>query len=219
MNAIKHGYVRFAHASAKNGLINSLSEKAKTASAYGWHRWLASLSAIYDTERMVDLDLPWWNVAATVEVENFLKQRSGPTVFETGAGASTAWLARRAAKVISIEHDKEWHHRFTAMIGDTSNVDLRFRSLGDASANSDYVAAIDESTEQYDMIVVDGRARVNCLNRAIPHLKPGGIILFDDSGRSRYRTGIEGCGLKEKRYFGRSFCVPYPDYTSILTID
>ena len=51
---------------------------------------------------------------------------------------------------------------------------------------------------------------------ALPHLKPGGIVLFDDSGRNRYRAGIAACGLKEKHFYGRSYCVPYPDHSSIL---
>ena len=43
-----------------------------------------------------------------------------------------------------------------------------------------------------------------------------GCILFDDSGRRRYRAAIGDCGLVEKHYFGLSYCVPYPDHSSIL---
>ena len=64
--------------------------------------------------------------------------------------------------------------------------------------------------------MVDGRRRTECLAQAIPFLKPGGIVLFDDSARRRYRAAIADCGLKEDWNYGRSYCVPYPDASSIL---
>jgi hypothetical protein len=219
MQAIKRSYVDLVQATGRSNIVQRFFQSARGAPQFGYKRWLASLFAIYDTENMVALDLPWWNVEATREVELFLSNRSGAKVFETGAGASTVWLSRRAAQVVSVEHDEAWHGRFLKMIAGISNIDLRFRSLGDAGQDDSYVSSIDESTTTYDLIVVDGRHRVACLQRAIAHLAPDGLILFDDSGRSRYRGGIEGCGLVERRHFGRSFCVPYPDYTSLLHRD
>lgn len=216
MQAIKQGYVGLAHATGRSGLVRSFFDAAKSAPAYGYKRWLASLFAIYHTENMVELDLPWWNVETTREVELFLQSRPGATVFETGAGASTVWLARRAAKVISVEHDPAWHKRFQAMISGIAGIELRYRELGDGLASDPYVGSIDENADLYDLIVVDGRHRIACLQRAIAHLAPGGMILFDDSGRKRYRDGIEESGLEERHHFGRSFCVPYPDHSSLL---
>lgn len=216
MQAVKQGYVDLAHAGGRTNAVQSLFGAARSASPYGLTRWAASLFAIYHTENMVALDLPWWNVAATRDVEAFLASRPRARIFETGAGASTVWLARRAAKVISVEHDAAWHKRFLGMIDGVPGIDLRFRALGDGGAHDAYVHAIDETDDLYDLIVVDGRHRVACLNRALAHLAPGGMILFDDSGRSRYRAGIQNCGLAERHYFGRSFCVPYPDHTSLL---
>jgi hypothetical protein len=216
MQAIKQGYVELAHVTGRTGPMLSFNDGAKAAPAYGLRRWFASLFAIYNTEAMVDLDLPWWNVDATRHIEKFLASRPDAKVFETGAGASTVWLSRRAKKVISVEHDRAWHARFLAMIDGMSGIDLRFRELGDGGTADAYVGSIDENDDLYDLIVVDGRHRVACLSRAISHLAPGGMVLFDDSGRSRYRNGIENSGLDEMHYFGRSFCVPYPDHTSLL---
>ncbi len=216
MQAVKQGYVGLAHAGGRTNAVQSLFASARKAPAYGLSRWTASLFAIYHTENMVALDLPWWNVAATREVETFLASRPKARIFETGAGASTVWLARRAAQVISVEHDAAWHKRFLGMIDGVPGIDLRYRPLGDAGPQDAYVHSIDENDDLYDLIVVDGRHRIACLNRALAHLAPGGRILFDDSGRSRYRVGIQSCGLEESHYFGRSFCVPYPDHTSLL---
>src|SRR3546814_16419215 len=62
---------------------------------------------------MIALGLPWWNVAATREVAEFLRARPKARVFEYGAGASTIWLARHAAGVWSVERHSEWHQRRT----------------------------------------------------------------------------------------------------------
>lgn len=218
MQVLKQSYIDIAQATGRAPFIKSMAQNARSAPIESWKRWAASLFAIYDTEAMVELDCPWWNVETTIAVEQFLASRTKPTVFEYGAGASTVWLARRAHKIISIEHDETWNQRFTSMIAGVSGIDLRLRPLGEAGAVSPYVSAIDESSDSYDMIVVDGRLRADCLAHAIPHLKPGGIILFDDSGRARYRAAIEGCGLQEDHQFGRSFCVPYPDHSSILSV-
>lgn len=212
MQLVKRTYSGMMHAIAGLGALEKLSDDARTSDAYRWQRWTASLLAIHDIDRMVALDLPWWNVAATREAEDYLRARPGARVFEYGAGASTIWLARRAGSVMSVEHHADWHRRLEPMVARFANIELWQRDLtGDA-----YIGAIDEAGGLFDMIVVDGRCRTECLARAVPHLKPGGVILFDDSGRRRYRHAIETCGLPEQRHFGRSYCVPYPDFTSFL---
>lgn len=212
MQLIKRSYSGFMHILAGLGPVEKLTDEARNSDAYGWQRWGASLLAIHDIDRMIALGLPWWNVAATREAEAWLRARPGARVFEYGAGASTVWLARRAGEVISVEHHADWRRRLEPVVAPFANSQVWQRDLaGDA-----YIGAIDEAGGLFDMIVVDGRRRTECLARAVPHLKPGGLILFDDSGRRRYRHAIETCGLPEQRHFGRSYCVPYPDYTSLL---
>mgnify|MGYP001241821447 CR=1 FL=1 len=182
-----------------------------------WQRWFASLGAIYHLDRMVALDIPWWNVAATCKVEEFLRSRPKARVFEFGSGASTIWLARRSGQVTSVEHNAVWANALESSLASHSNVKL-LRAAYDASGNladQPYVNAI-TGDGLYDLIVIDGRLRTACLAAAIPMLQPHGIILFDDSGRSRYRRAINECGLKEEHFRGLSYCVPYPDHSSIL---
>jgi SAM-dependent methyltransferase len=212
MQTIKHTYANMAHAIGSVAPIRRWSDGAVQSDAFGLGRWLASLLAIHDVARMVQLDCPWWNVAATRHIVAFLRARPNARVFEYGSGASTVWLARRAKEVISVEHDQRWMGKVHALLRGFGNASLLNRER-DAGA---YSAAIDEFPGTFDLIVVDGRDRTACLSHAVTRLAPGGIVLFDDSGRRRYRTAIAACGLKERRFFGRSFCVPYPDHTSIL---
>jgi len=214
MQAIKRPYATVLQALGGVGPFSGLLRDAPARQPHGWARWLASLFAIHNPRRMVALDCPWWNVRATREVEAFLRARPGARVFEYGAGASTVWLARRAATVVSVEHDAEWHRRCGELVGSYGNARVLWR---DRSADpAAYRDAIDAVPGAFDLIVVDGRDRAACLARAVERLAPDGIILFDDSGRARYRDAIARSGLTERRYFGRSYCVPYPDHTSIL---
>lgn len=214
MLSVKRSYVSVVHTIASIGPFVRLTNGAGKSDTYGWRRWAASLLAIYDTKKMVKLGLPWWNVAATREVEQFLAARPGARVFEYGAGASTAWLAQRANQVVSVEHDAEFIGDFRDMLMPYANVSLMERSISEQPDG--YVGAIAEAGGKFDLIVIDGRYRARCLSVALNYLRSGGIVLFDDSGRRRYRSAIEGSGLSEIHHFGRSFCVPYPDHTSIL---
>ena len=214
MHVVKRRYVDLMHGLGGIEAVAQFSQIETTDDRYGWRRWFASLFAIYDTERMIVLDLPWWNVKATHEVEQFLASRPGARVFEYGSGASTVWLAKRAREVISVEHDRPWFDKFVRQTAPHDNVSLMHRSIADGPTG--YVAGIEEVGGQFDIIVVDGRHRSACLARSVSHLKPGGMVLFDDSGRTRYRAAIQSCGLAEDRYYGLSYCVPYPDYTSLL---
>jgi len=214
LQPLKQSYVRAMHGLGALPSLIRFSHDAGKARAYGWRRWAASLLAVYDTAGMVRLGVPWWNVAATREVEAFLATRTAPRVFEYGTGASTAWLAERATEVFSVEHDAAFMAHFRPLLAPFPNVTLLDRPI--AHGKYDYVYAIEELGGLFDLIVVDGRHRADCLQAARRHLAPGGMILFDDSGRSRYRPAIRASGLRERHFHGRSFCVPYPDHTSLL---
>lgn len=217
MESLKSAYAQAVKKLAVLGPAEQCFAAGREADAGSLSRWIASLLAIHDSSRMIALDCPWWNVAATRRIDQFLKDRPGSRVFEWGAGASTVWASQRSREVVSVEHDPRWFARLSGEIGDRRNVTLVHRHL--EREGHDYVGAIGECGGLFDLIIIDGRQRARCLERAVEHLAPGGAVLFDDSGRRRYRAAIEGCGLAERVHFGRSYCVPYPDYTSILTRD
>ena len=54
--------------------------------------------------------------------------------------------------------------------------------------DSGYVEYIDEFPDEYfDIIMVDGRRRSDCLRRAIPKLRIGGALVLDNSERQEYQ--------------------------------
>ena len=82
---------------------------------------------------------------------------------------------------------------------------------------TDYVRAIDGVDGEFDLVVVDGRAREACLHAAIPRLAPDGLVVFDNSNRRRYAEAIRSSGLRVDRVRGAAPCLPYPSETSLLT--
>lgn len=193
-------------------------------------RHLRSLLAIYDAEDLAALDLPWWTYDATRQVAAFLAHRPEARVFEFGSGASTLWLAQRAHHVTSVEHDGEFAEEVRGLLGDATNVTLRIvppvpsATPAVSSAReghedldfSDYVATIDDADGPFDLIVVDGRARLACLQRARDHLAPGGMIVFDDVLRTRYRPALTATDLRATVVAGAKPSLPYRDATALL---
>lgn len=230
---MKRVYVRIVRALRSalrtSGVLGMLDRRVPTS---GFALWLRSLFAIYDLEDLAELDVPWWTLASSRYVDEYLRVRPGSRAFEWGSGASTLWLAKRCASVVSVEHDAEWAEAVRPMLPSNAALRLvqpvpeeraeavRSRKPGFAGLDfSRYVDAIDAMDGAFDVIVVDGRAREACFARAIEHLAPGGIIVFDNVGRDRYRRVIRAQGdrVRVRWTRGRTPCLPYPDQTAIIT--
>ncbi len=121
-------------------------------------------------------DEPWWTDGAVALVDRWL--RAEDVVVEFGSGRSTAWLAARARRVVSIEHHKEWHAKVTGQLASLSNAEVRLVP----DEPSAYVAGADD-VEGPTLVVVDGRHRDACAAWAMRRLVSGGGMLLDDSQR------------------------------------
>lgn len=192
--------------------------------------WLLSLFAIHDVDGLHRLDVPWWTFDSADRVAAWLRDHPGARVFEWGSGASTLWLAARAGSVHSVEHHAGWAEVLTPRL--PRNVELRVvEAVASASpvvgsakpghAGLDfaaYVAAIDDVPGDFDVVVIDGRAREACLARAVERLAPGGVIVFDNVDRQRYVDAIETMGdrLTLTMTRGLTPALPYPTRTALL---
>ncbi|SPJ25517.1 class I SAM-dependent methyltransferase [Palleronia abyssalis] len=198
--------------------------------------WTRSLGAIHDLDAMIALDVPWWTYRAIDAVTLFLASRPEARVFEYGSGASTAWLARRAGHVTSVEHHGGWHDRMQIALAARSDLgpvdlslvppdntpasDMKYRSAKPGETGRSFAAyarTIDDGpATPYDLIVIDGRARQACLDHAADHLAPGGMIVFDNSARRRYRRAIAASPFDAIPLRGLTPALPYPDQTTLL---
>jgi hypothetical protein len=140
--------------------------------------------------------VPWWPYDVPGWVAGMLPAQ--PRVFEYGGGGSTLWLEDLGASVTVAEHNKEWHDQLAEVLSADTRLLLRpsqesgvITSAVEPGYFDSYAAAIDgESDASLDMVIVDGRARVDCVRHAIPKVKPGGLLLLDDTDRPRYRAAV-----------------------------
>lgn len=205
----------------------------------GWARrsrralWVRSLLSIYDPADMLKFDVPWWTFRSADLVDQHLRALPRARVFEWGSGASTVWLCKRAHEVVSVEHDLAWAGAVRGMF--PKNCDFRVvpttEKEGAVRAPSQkpgyagqdftrYVEAIQDVPGAFDLIVIDGRARESCLLEAVHRLARGGIILFDNVDRQRYRTAIASSPVPLDVIWTRGLtpCLPYPTRTAIISV-
>lgn len=193
--------------------------------------WLHSLTHVHDSVSLMRADVPWWTYRAIDVVETWLMARPrAPRIFEFGAGASTVWLARRAGVVHTVEHHAGFAESVGEVFQDLPNIVMHVVPPEEAATPevpsgkeghegldfAEYVATIDRVDGTFDLVVIDGRAREACLASAVPRLAHGGLIVFDNSRRRRYRTAIEGSKLIEQALPGLTPTLPYPEQTSLL---
>lgn len=195
-------------------------------------RWLRSLLAIYDLEDLARLDVPWWTFESAELVERFLADRTEARVFEWGSGSSSLWLSARAGTVISVEHDLEWAEAVRALarpnmrvvtvppVASTQPMTSSDKPGFEGLDFTDYVRAIDAEDGEFDLVVVDGRARSACFDAALTRLAPGGLVVFDNVDRERYRDAIarHDATLSVTWTRGLTPCLPYPTRTAVVAL-
>ena len=228
----KRGYVKMMrHLGALAGRTGILGWLDRRQDRRGLH-WLRSLFAIYDVDQMIALDVPWWTYRAIDAVDQYLQAHPNAAVFEFGSGASTVWLARRAGTVHSVEHDKDWFDLMQSRIAPYPSITLThvpadavrcddplYHSQKEAYLGrsfQNYVKTIADTGQTYDLIVIDGRARQACLHVAQTCLAKGGMIVFDNTKRTRYDAAIRKSDFVATHFSGMTPSLPYPDKTTLL---
>ena len=145
----------------------------------GWYRSVG-------TETSVDADgapLAWYTYGAIEFLEP--RVRKDMDVFEYGCGNSTLWWASRVNRVWAVEHDETWYEQMRNQLPENASLAYEANTEDDV-----YVTAARVPGVLFDVVVVDGRNRVQCARASIGVLKPTGVILWDNSERNGYAGGI-----------------------------
>lgn len=144
----------------------------------GWLKSIQTRQAVDENSNPV----PWISYAAI----NFLsgRVRREFEIFEYGSGNSTLWWEKNAGRVVSCEHDEVWYSQLKDKIPEGVTY------VHEPLENGRYPSSI-KNHGSFDIIMIDGRERVECSNHAIPQLKDGGVIVFDNSDRCRYQLAFD----------------------------
>jgi predicted O-methyltransferase YrrM len=129
-------------------------------------------------------ELPWISYDAIEMLREHLKPNS--RVLEFGSGMSTIWYARNAGHVVSVEDNKNWFDTIGKVFRDNKVANITY-SLAENAEN--YVNAGVNAGGCYDLIMVDGSFRSDCIRVSLPLLASGGIIYLDNSDKHSSGSG------------------------------
>jgi predicted O-methyltransferase YrrM len=122
------------------------------------------------------LTAPWLPYPAV----RYLRRLVAPSwsVLEFGSGASTLWLAHRAARVVSVEHDPSWFVRVERWLqrAGRANVEQHL-----CTGPGTYADTQGHPARSFHLVLIDGHWRNRCATVALRAVRPGGYVYFDNS--------------------------------------
>lgn len=157
-------------------------------------------------ETAATTNIPFMNGNEVDALLRCLQQFNAPiNALEWGSGNSTAFLSQRlpaGSRWLSIEHQPRWHAIVAEMIADQelSDVSLVLATPtndyvegsddGDFSSFRDYILFPSKLNRRFDFILVDGRARIECMAVGWDLLSADGIMVLHDAQRVEYAQGV-----------------------------
>ncbi|MDD5218758.1 MAG: hypothetical protein PHN49_08570 [Candidatus Omnitrophica bacterium] len=161
--------------------------------------WVSQLRAKVDR---VGMPPPWMTYEEIELICDVLKAVRPRKCLEWGCGYSTRYFSKflgHQCAWLSIEHNKTWVDKIMAGISETANVKIVFIPPnrfpwtdgfwdGSYSDLKDYVEY--PRNQKFDFILVDGRARVACLQQAYKLCSDFGIVMLHDAQREHYHEAL-----------------------------
>lgn len=161
--------------------------------------------------------IPGFNQDVIEKLERLINKKS--RVFEFGTGGSTIWLAKRVGELVSVEYDPDWFRTlYDGILADFGSIPKHVKvTLKSQTQHNlwvisettrqriglDFIESITSYPDDYfDLVLIDGRARMPCMLNARRKVRAGGTILLDDSQRAHYQYGIGQMADWESCVFG-----------------
>ncbi len=125
--------------------------------------------------------LPWYTYPAI----EFVKQLdfSNRDIFEYGAGYSSLFYAARCRRITSVEDNRRWFETIRPRA--PANCEILWAATPEA-----YGGAILQYPHAFDVVIIDGSYREQCCVPALQKLKPGGMIILDNSDHHKECVAI-----------------------------
>ena len=154
------------------GLVLSPNSYLRTSGWLRSSRQRVPLSGVGD-------QLPWMNYSLVELLDERL--HSQLSLFEYGSGYSTRFFANRVKVLYSVEHDQDWFEAVKKL--KPCNANVYHESIANERA---YIETIFRPERAFDVVIVDGVYRNECVKTAVGHLSAAGVLILDDTERSEY---------------------------------
>ena len=119
---------------------------------------------------------------------------SNMKVLEYGSGQSTKEIAQKVKSIISIEHQTNWYNQLVNDIPNNCKLilktpDLHYIEGGDCGTYEQFKSYIELPINYgpYDLILIDGRARVSCASIVHKMANEDTLIFIHDYHREEYK--------------------------------
>jgi len=190
---------------------NYLTEK-KINTKYAFYRIVRPIIKLkFKYNRWKNRPSPWISPASRDFLGGYLNENH--KMAEFGSGKSTIFFSSKAGEIISIEHHKGWYERIKKILQEQQikNVTYLFVEINEEQETNEepsfmklldigldefkykkkfrnYFNALNSYEDKsFDVILVDGRSRPECVFSSIRKLKKGGMMILDNSERDRYK--------------------------------
>ncbi len=173
--------------------------------------WFNSFNSKQSIDKNGD-PIPWCTYPFIKFIGSRLKKDF--LVFEFGSGNSTLWYSDRVKNIIAVENDKEWFDIISSKL--PKNAQINFKKL---DYDGEYCRSALNSNFKFNIIIIDGRDRGNCIKNSINSLTENGVIIFDNSDLPQYQEGVSfliGQGYKKIDFIGLSPVTPHNNCTSVF---
>jgi predicted O-methyltransferase YrrM len=154
---------------------------------------------------MDEKKLPFMTPEEIVDLVTYISRDS--IMLEIGGGDSTVFLSRLVKKIVTLEHNLEWAEKIR---GNTKGYEstvfvvepnwpqshpFQPAEEGQFENYLNFLTSLDD--DQFDVILIDGRDRVKCVNTSLTKLKSGGILLVHDFwNRPKYHSILNNIDLE-----------------------
>ena len=136
---------------------------------------------------------PWMSEKEIKKIEEYLSPDH--IFFEWGSGGSTIHFSKLVNQYVSIEYDINWFNQINLYIQNEhiNNVkyiycppdnDILLPIYTDRSEEKDFITYVNIVNtlprHQYDIVLIDGRSRVNCANKILNYIHKESIVFIHD---------------------------------------
>jgi len=140
---------------------------------------------------------PWMKHKEIDTISEVLLNLDPRVSLEWGAGYSTVTFPKLLSpgyEWLSIEHNKEWAEKMNLLNSDSdvtiefipSNTNGTYQDKYRDGSYEDFKDYIEFPDSVYDFILIDGRARSECLKRSHEIISSNGFVILHDANRRHY---------------------------------